>query len=183
MQDEHIEELLAHGPPALVPTTDIAAAASTITSGSSRHSSASSASTQQLTKLQASLAAMIKTVATQAAALTALTKQVADGASTRDDGRLATAAATETKIPQQKSMHAPNANCKCGTKRKTAQNTNATPTTDGQYGRVRSNRMRRGGRCCQDTVLNLINELIIKHHNQQITTPCLLTKLTSQTLI
>ena len=87
LQDEHIEELLAHGPPALVPTTDVAAAASTITSGSSRHSSTSSASTQQLTKLQASLAAIIKTVATQAAAMTALTKQVADGASTRDDGR------------------------------------------------------------------------------------------------
>ena len=87
LQDEHIEELLMHGPPTLVPTTDIAAAASTITSGSSRHSSASSASTQHLTKLQASLAAMIKTVATQAAEMTAFTKQVADGASTRDDSR------------------------------------------------------------------------------------------------
>ena len=86
MQDEHIEELLAHGPPALVPTTDIAAAASTITSESSRHSSASIASTQQLIELQASLVAMIKTVATQAAAMTALTKQVTDGTSTRDDG-------------------------------------------------------------------------------------------------
>ena len=87
LQDEHIEELLAHGPPTLVPTTDIAATASTITSESSRHSSASSASTQQLTELQASLAAMIKTVTTQAAAITALTKQVADGASTREDRR------------------------------------------------------------------------------------------------
>ena len=84
LQDEHIEELLAYSPPALVPTTDVAAAASTITSGSSRHSSAR---TQQLTELQAYLAAMIKTVATQAAAMTALTKQVANGASTRDDGR------------------------------------------------------------------------------------------------
>ena len=45
LQDEHIEELLTHGTPTLVPTPDIAAAASTITSGSSRHSSASSAST------------------------------------------------------------------------------------------------------------------------------------------
>ena len=84
LQYEHIEELLAHSPRALVPTTDVAAAASTITSGASRHISAS---TQQLTELQASLAAMIKTVTTQAEAMTALTKQVADGASTCHDGR------------------------------------------------------------------------------------------------
>ena len=87
LQDKHIEELLAHGPSTLMPTTDITTAASTITSGSSRHSSASSASTQQLTKLQAFLAAMINTVAMQAAAMTSFTKEVADGVSTRDYGR------------------------------------------------------------------------------------------------
>ena len=84
LQDNRIEELLARGPPTLVPTTDVAAAARKITSGASRHSSAS---TQKLIKPQSSLAAMMNTVTMQAEAMTALTKQVANVAITRDDGR------------------------------------------------------------------------------------------------
>ena len=83
MQDAHIEKLMARNPPATVPATDIAAATSTITGGTS-HSSKTST---QITELQSSLAAIIKTVATQATAMTALTKQVAEGANRHSNSR------------------------------------------------------------------------------------------------
>ena len=83
MQDAHVEKIMAHNPPATVPATDVAAATSTITGGTIRSSKTST----QITQLQPSLAAMMKAVATQATAMTALTKQVAEGANRRGDSR------------------------------------------------------------------------------------------------
>ena len=83
MKDAHIEDLMARNPPATVPATDVAAATSTITGGTSRSIKTST----QLTELQPSLAAMMKTVAMQAMATTAITKQVAGGANRRGDSR------------------------------------------------------------------------------------------------
>ena len=83
LQNAHIKELMAHNLPTTVPATDVAAATSTITGGTSRSSKTSS----QLTELQSSLVEMMKTVATQATAMTALTKQVAEGANRRGESR------------------------------------------------------------------------------------------------
>ena len=83
MQDAHVEKIMAHNPPATVPATNVAAATSTITGGGSRSSKTST----QITQLQSSLAAMMKAVATQATAMTALTKQVAEGANRRGNSR------------------------------------------------------------------------------------------------
>ena len=83
MQDAHIEELMARNPPVTVPATNVAAATSTITWGTSRSRKTST----QLTELQSSLSAMLNTVATQATAITALTKQVGESANRRGDSR------------------------------------------------------------------------------------------------
>ena len=83
LQDAHTEDIMALNPPATVPATDVAAATRTITGGTSRRSKTST----QLTELQSYLAAMMKTVATQATAMTALNKQVVEGANRRGDSR------------------------------------------------------------------------------------------------
>ena len=83
MQDAHIEELMARNTPETAPATDATAATSTITGGTSRSSKTST----QITDLQSSLAAIMETVATQEMAMTALTKQVAEGANRRGDSR------------------------------------------------------------------------------------------------
>ena len=83
MHDAHIEQLMARNLPATVPATDVEAATSTITGGTSRSSKIST----QITELQSSLAAMMKKVVTQATAMTALTKQVAEGANRRGNSR------------------------------------------------------------------------------------------------
>ena len=83
LQGAHIEELMARNPPATVPATNVAVATITVTVGTSR----SSKTSNQLTELQSSLATMMKTVATQATAMTALTKKVAEGANRRGDSR------------------------------------------------------------------------------------------------
>ena len=70
MQGAHIKELMVRNPPATVPATDVSAATSTITGGDG----CSRKTITHLTKLQSSLTAMMKTVATQATAMTALTK-------------------------------------------------------------------------------------------------------------
>ena len=83
MQDAHIEQLMARNPPATVPATDVSAATSTIKGGTSRISKTST----QLSEMQSSLATMMKKVATQATAMTALSKQVAEGANRHGDSR------------------------------------------------------------------------------------------------
>ena len=70
MQDAYIKDIMARNPPATVPATDVAAATRTITRGTIR----SSKNITQITELQSSLAAMMKTVTTQAAGMTSLTK-------------------------------------------------------------------------------------------------------------
>ena len=74
---------MARNPPATVPATAVAAATVIIAGGTSFSSKTST----QLTELQSSLAAMIKTFVTQVTAMTALTKQVAEGDNTRGDSR------------------------------------------------------------------------------------------------
>ena len=74
---------MARNQPATVPATEVAAATSTITRGTSR----SSKNITQITELQSSLTAMMKTVAMQATEMTALTKQVAEGANRRSYSR------------------------------------------------------------------------------------------------
>ena len=83
MQDSHFKELMARNPPATVPATDVAAATRTITRGTSH----SSKNITQITELQSSLTATMKTVAMQATEMTALTKQVAEGANRRSYSR------------------------------------------------------------------------------------------------
>ena len=149
MQDARIEELIARNPPATVPTTDVAAATSTITGGTGRSRKKST----QLTELHSFLATMMKTVATQAAAMTALNKQVVEGANRRSDIRRkydrrgSGRRGDENKEkPQQKNTLAQSVSYRYGTRRKTARNTRATPTNDGQDGKVHSDRIKRGGR-------------------------------------
>ena len=98
MQDSHIKDLMKHGSPTTIPATDGTSEASVITGGCNCSSSTTG---QQLTELQSAPATLMKTVSSQASAMTSLTNQVAAG-NNKCDGGSGNRERTRDKKPKEK---------------------------------------------------------------------------------